>query len=141
MQFKLLHENAKVPTKAHSTDSGYDFYALEDVAILPEGVTKVKTGVALSLPEKVWMKIEAKSGLATRQNLGVTAGIIDNEYRGEIVIAMVNYGREFQTLKRGQKVAQGVLMPLVETEKDEVVTEFSDETDRGEKGFGSSGKF
>jgi dUTP pyrophosphatase len=138
LKIKLLNSHAKAPTKAHESDSGYDFYASEDVVVHPEGVTKVPTGVALQLPPNVWMKIEAKSGLATKQHIGVTAGIIDNEYRGEIIIAMVNYSKEFQMLKRGQKVAQGVLMPLVMATS-EIVEEFDGETTRGEKGFGSSG--
>ena len=138
MKIKLLDDHAKAPTKAHDTDSGYDFYALEDVVVKADGVTKVATGVALQLPPHIWMKIEAKSGRAIKNNLGVTAGVIDNEYRGPIVLAVVNYGSDFQMIKRGEKVAQGVLMPLVICGS-EVVKEFDGDTERGENGFGSTG--
>jgi dUTP pyrophosphatase len=146
LKVKRLHEDAKLPTKAHPSDAGFDLYALEDTVVSVDGVTAVKTGIAIEMPPGIWIKIFAKSGLAVKQNLGVTAGVIDNAYRGEYIVAMVNYGTEPYTFKKGDKIAQMVVMPhlvpkLPEGEQEvQEVEEFTAETDRGDKGFGSSGK-
>jgi dUTP pyrophosphatase len=147
LKVKRLRDDAQVPTKAHITDAGFDLYASEDTVIEVDGVTAVHTGIAIEMPPGIWIKIFAKSGLAVKHNLGVTAGVIDNAYRGEYIVAMVNYGTEPYEVKKGDKIAQMVVMPhlmpkgLSEGETEiTVVEEFSLPTDRGEDGFGSSGR-
>lgn len=139
LQFKKTQDDAKLPSKAHPNDSGYDLYALERTTVSVDGVTTIRTGICMGIPNGVWVKIEAKSGLATKKNLGVTAGIIDQGYRGEVMVAMVNYGSETHVFEKGDKVAQAVLYPLIPMETEEI-KKFSTETQRGENGFGSSGR-
>ena len=145
LKIKRLDPDAKLPTKAHPTDSGFDLYALIDTVIPVGGVTTVRTGIAIQLPPGVWMNIRAKSGLAVKHNLGVTAGVIDNAYRGEYLVAIVNYGNTEYKFKKGDKVAQAILTPLLmprdpNAQEIQEVTEFDMPSDRGEDGFGSSGK-
>jgi dUTP pyrophosphatase len=146
LKVKRLSDYATIPTKAHESDAGFDLYASEETVIQVNGVTVVHTGIAIEMPQGIWIKIFSKSGLAVKQDLGVEAGVIDNAYRGEYLVAMVNYGTEPYTFQKGDKIAQMVVMPHLLPKLPEGVEEitevedFSIDTDRGEDGFGSSGK-
>ena len=130
----------KIPTKAHKTDEGYDLYSNENVPIRPGETVKINTGICLGLPEGYWAKIFDRSSVGSK-GLLVNAGVIDNSYRGLVIVCMTNLsnGTEDDTylINKGDKIAQFVL--LRHNHKDIVVVDSLEETERGEKGFGSSG--
>ena len=136
LKVKRLVENAKLPTKAYEGDLGYDLYSVETVTIKPNEKPKsIKTGIAIQLPDGYGCIIKDRSSLAS-QGLHVVAGVIDNGYRGEIVVKMVNLSDRPITLVEGSKIAQMILIPVVECEV--VEAETLSKTERNEKGFGSS---
>jgi len=130
----------KIPTKAHKTDEGYDLYSNENIAIRPGETVKISTGICLGLPEGYWAKIYDRSSMAAK-GLLVGGGVIDMGYRGEVLVCMTNLsnGLEDDTylINKGDKIAQFVLKR--HNHKDIVEVDSLDETERGEKGFGSSG--
>ena len=137
MKVKRLTEKAKLPVKAYPGDLGYDLYSIETVTVKPNEKPKsIKTGIAIQLPNNYGCFIKDRSSLAS-QGLHVVAGVIDNGYRGEIVVKMVNLSDKPITLIEGSKIAQMVLIPVVNCEIKEV--EALSETERNDKGFGSSG--
>ena len=141
INIKKLNDNAIIPTYGSEYAAGADLYALTecDIEIEPHTTYIVHTGVALEIPEGLVGLIYARSGLATKQGLAPAnkVGVIDSDYRGEIMVALHNHSNEKKTVKNGERVAQLVIMPYV-TAQFEECEDFS-ETDRGAKGFGSSG--
>lgn len=138
LQIKTLTETAKVPSFAHDTDAGMDFFADEEVTIAPGERVVISTGIAMAIPVGFVGLIWDKSGVSTKKGLKTLAGVIDAGYRGEIKIGLVNVGSDEQAFVAGDKIAQ-MLIQKVEQPKIEVVDELSD-TERGEGGFGSTGK-
>ena len=141
-KFKVrrLTETAKLPQRAHKTDSGLDLFVDEDTfTIWPNDRRLVKTGIAIGLPYGYEAQVRPKSGLALKQGLTVlnTPGTIDYEYTGEICIILFNTNKEPVKVERGQKIAQLVLAPVSYMEYVEV--DKLDNTDRGDGGFGSTG--
>lgn len=140
-KLKRLTETAKLPERAHVTDSGFDLFSDEDTFTLGPNCRHycVRTGVAIALPYGYEAQVRPKSGLALNQGLTVlnTPGTIDLNYRGEIGVIIYNTSKNPVVIERGQKIAQLVIAP-VSYMKYEVVDEL-DETDRGEGGFGSTG--
>ncbi|RQW07504.1 MAG: dUTP diphosphatase [Calditrichaeota bacterium] len=133
---KLLKPNAKEPEKAHDSDAGYDIYAPEDIRILAGEFKKISTGIAIQLPHGFHVELKDKSSRAS-QGLHVMGGIIDQDYRGEIIVVMHNLRQITQVIKKGEKICQMILYqdyPAVVFEVDDI-----SETDRGEGGFGSTG--
>jgi len=142
---KKLHVDAVVPSKSNASDSGYDFFVMKDECwtrneyLLAPGERKLfSTGISLELPDGYGMLLRDRSSVSVRDGLHVLAGVIDNGYRGEVKICLVNLSDIDYSLTEGQKIAQGILHPVPDCEVQEI-NELS-ETDRGEKGFGSSGK-
>jgi dUTP pyrophosphatase len=90
LKVKRLHPDAKLPTKAHFGDLGYDMYALEDTVVPAGIVTKVRTGIAIEFPQYIGGIVKDRSSVATKQNLQVVAGVIDSQFCGEIIIAFYN---------------------------------------------------
>lgn len=146
MKIKLLESNAKLPTRGSAAAAGYDLYSVETVLICPGETRLIHTGLAIEIPDNFWGGIYARSGLATNKGLRPAncVGVIDNDYRGEIMVAIHNDSYESQWIRPGDRIAQLVFHPLVYTVPDEdgniwqVVDELSD-TDRGAGGFGSTG--
>ncbi len=141
MQFKFKKLNQDVigiKLPAIEGDAGYDIYAAEEVTVPAKGSASVKTGVAIQLPPGYWFEIMPKSGLATKHDIAVHNGVIDNGYRGEIIVHVYNHGKNDYTFKKNDKVAQGIIRQLIVIELAEV-EELSDTT-RGNSGFGSTGK-
>jgi len=138
IQIKKISDTAIVPSFAHSTDAGMDFYANHDVLIEPGQRVLIDTGIAMAIPEGYVGLIWDKSGVAAKRGLKTLAGVIDAGYRGEVKVALFNTGTEEQTFAFGEKIAQ-MLIQKVEQPILETVAELSD-TDRGEGGFGSTGK-
>lgn len=135
--FRKLHPAAKAPTYAHDTDSGADVYAVENVVLYPGECAKLRTGLAFELPTGYELQVRPKSGLSSQRRC-VQLGTVDQGYRGEVLVTMINQDDEdHYEVKVGQKIAQLVIAPVAQTKFVEV-RELS-ETARGEGGFGSSG--
>ena len=140
IKIKKLNDTATIPTRSHSTDAGLDLYASEDVSV--SRGTMIPTGIAIDIPPGFEAQVRPRSGLSVRSSLRVTIGTIDSGFVGEInVIAdSINViGSTMYHVKKGDKIAQLVISPI-ETPKVEVVDEFESESERGENGFGSTGK-
>ena len=137
---KKLSETAKLPVYGSASAAGADLFADGDYTV-PAGETVfVKTGLAIELPSGMVGLIYARSGLAAKQDLAPAnkVGVIDSDYRGEIVVALHNHGKAVRTVNAGDRVAQLVIAPYYTAEFTEA-EELSD-TARGEGGFGSTGK-
>ena len=133
----MLDEGAILPTRAHSTDAGLDLYSREDMAILPGGSAVFDTGVHIELPSGTFGQLFSKSGLNVNYNIVSCGGTIDEGYTGSIRVKLYNLGDKPYMIRARQKICQLVIMPCLQPEL-EVVDRLED-TERGEKGFGSSG--
>jgi len=137
LRAKLLNEDATIPTRAHLVDAGLDLYCSKDTFVNREGTTLVPTGVAVEIPPGYVGLIRDRSSVG-KKGLKVTAGVIDAGYTGEVCVVLLNVCAGYTKVEKGQKVAQLLIIPI-ETPEVEVVKEFA-ETERGDKGFGSSDK-
>ncbi len=140
---KKLRENAVIPKRATTGSAGMDLYAALDkpVTVKPHECVGIPTGIAIALPnENYGAFIFARSGLAIKHGLAPAnaVGVIDSDYRGELVVGLLNQFEESYTVEPGDRVAQLVIMPVSLMPVFEV-TEL-DETERGAGGFGSTGK-
>lgn len=132
-----LDTGAKMPTRAHSTDAGLDIYARETKTIPARGSAKFDTGVHIELPEGTVGMLKSKSGLNV--NCGITSeGVIDVGYTGSITAKLYNNSDTDYIVCAGDKITQLVILPIL-TPPLELVDDL-DETERGEGGFGSTGK-
>lgn len=140
MKIKKLNTDAKVPTRGSEEAAGYDLYSNSDVEIRPEGTIKVNTGIAMEIPKGYFGAIYARSGLATKEGLRPAncVGVIDSDYRGEIIVALHNDSNIVRVVEKGERIAQIVIMPYLSIEFEEV--DNLDETKRGNGGFGSTDK-
>ena len=146
LNIKRLTDSAHLPTKATSGSAGIDLYAdipEEDGAghlIAPGDTYMVHTGIAMEIPDGYVGLIFARSGLSIKEGLAPAnkVGVIDSDYRGEIIVALYNHSNQPKTVETGQRIAQMVITPFVSPDIAEV-SELSD-TARGEGGFGSTGK-
>ena len=143
MRVKKLHSEAKLPTRAYEGDLGFDLYALEDTelpAVSEDGglpVVLIRTGIAVEFPPGWGGFIKDRSSVAVKKKLHVIAGVIDNGYRGEIKVAIVNLSGRPQKVEKGERIAQ--LVPVILYPYDIQEADALSETQRGEGGFGSSG--
>jgi dUTP pyrophosphatase len=141
INIKLLSKNAKVPTKGSEYAAGYDLYANTTgiIVIAPHSTIKVGTGISIELSENTFGAIFARSGLATRRGLRPAncVGVIDADYRGEIIIALHNDTNEIMSIEPNERIAQLVVMPFIPVNF--TVVEELNETKRGDGGFGSTG--
>lgn len=139
---KILREGAKLPAYGSAEAAGADLYAcLEGSVTIPAGETVfVPTGIALEVPRSCAGLIYARSGMACKRGLAPAnkVGVVDSDYRGEIMVALHNHGSEPQTVENGERVAQLVITPVL-TPAYEVADALSD-TVRSSGGFGSTGK-
>ena len=141
LNFKKLDERAKAPSYGSEFAAGADLYAVTDgeVTIAPAETKFIRTGIAMEIPVGMVGLIYARSGLACKKGLAPAnkVGVIDSDYRGEIMVALHNHGTEPQVIATGERIAQMVIAPFYTAEYTEV-EELSD-TVRGEGGFGSTG--
>lgn len=139
---KILKEGAKLPAYGSTQAAGADLYAClpAPVTIAPGETAFVPTGIALEVPVGCAGLIYARSGLACKQGLAPAnkVGVVDSDYRGEIIVAMHNHSGNPRTVAHGERVAQFVITPVL-TPVYEVAEELSD-TERAQGGFGSTGK-
>ena len=139
---ELVHEDAKVPSYAYPSDSGFDLRSTIEINIPPFGRALIPTGIKLSIPEEYEIQVRPKSGLALNQGLTVlnTPGTVDSGYVGEIKVIVFNTNNETVTISKGMKIAQAVLCPVVCGKYVSLeLTNKVDNKDRGDKGFGSTG--
>lgn len=138
---KLLDTRAKMPTYGSVDAAGADLYAVTDgpVTVAPGQTVLIHTGLALAIPQGFVGLVYARSGLATKQGLAPAnkVGVIDADYRGELMVALHNHSGESRTVEHGDRIAQLVIAPYLTaqfTQQEEL-----DDTVRGEGGFGSTG--
>ena len=137
LKIKKLHPDATIPTRAHETDAGLDLYALEEVYFDCE--TKlVKTGIAVDIPPGYEGQVRPRSGMTLKSEFRVQLGTIDSGYTGDVGV-IVDSSHHTGLINVGAKIAQLVISP-VELPQVQVVEEFDTQSDRGENGFGSTGR-
>ena len=137
MNVKKLDPRAKLPLRAHPTDSGADLFALERTVLPAHSIVKVRTGIAIELPENTSGIIWGKSSVESK-GIKAMAGLVDAPYRGELLVCMYNLNDTEFVFDAGQKVAQLIVLPTLYPSFEEVET--LSETARGKGGFGSTGK-
>jgi len=140
LEIRLVHPDAIPPARARAGDAGYDLRATERVSIPQDGRRLVGTGIAVALPDGVAGLVTPRSGLAIEHGLTLlnAPGLIDPGYRGEIKVIVHNTSERRYTVEIGDRIAQLLLVPCWTPEL-EVVDDLS-ATERGEAGFGSSGR-
>ena len=139
---KLLRQGAKLPAYGSAEAAGADLYAcLEaDVSIAPGETAFIPTGFAMAVPRGCAGLIYARSGMACKRDLAPAnkVGVIDSDYRGEIIVALHNHGKNPQTIAHGERIAQMIITPVLTPAYE--ISENLDDTARGAGGFGSTGK-
>lgn len=132
-------EGLDLPHYATTGAAGMDAVSAEDISLAPGERHAVATGLALAIPKGYEIQVRPRSGLALKHGISVpnTPGTVDSDYRGELKVILINHGTEAFAIKRGDRVAQLVLAPVVRAAWDEVA-ELGD-TQRGSGGFGSTG--
>lgn len=141
VNFIKLNEKAHTPTYGSQFAAGADLYSAEEEITIEAGETRlVHTGIAMEIPEGYAGLIYARSGIATKRGLAPAnkVGVIDSDYRGEIMVALHNHSNSAQTIAEGERIAQLVIAPFLTVEYTE--TDALNDTVRGAGGFGSTGK-
>jgi|SRR6476469_3551379 dUTP pyrophosphatase len=141
MKLKIvkLDRLAEIPKYAHTNDAGLDLFSLEELEI-PAGESKlIHTGISIELPQGTEAQIRPRSGLALKHQITVlnTPGTIDEGYRGEIGVILINHGKNSFKVTKGMKIAQMVIAPVIHVEVEEA--DNLSYTTRGANGFGSTG--
>ena len=139
LRVKRLSSSATLPARAHPADAGLDLHSAVDLDIPPGETRLVGTGLALELPPGTDAQVRPRSGLALTYSVTVlnTPGTIDEGYRGEVGVILINHGQRVFEARRGMKVAQLVVQPTLAVEI--VAVDALSDTSRGERGFGSTG--
>lgn len=137
-----LRENAVIPSYGSVCAAGCDLSAAIDstITIPPHQTVKIPTGLAMELPNGSFGAIYARSGIATKEGLAPAnkVGIIDSDYRGEIIVALHNHSDEYGIVEPGQRIAQLIIQPYIAAIYEEA--DVLSSTDRGSGGFGSTGR-
>lgn len=133
----MLDEGAKMPTRAHETDAGLDLYAREDAIIEAKDYCTFDTGVHVEIPEGYVGFLKSKSGLNVKHSI-TSEGVIDAGYTGSIAVKLYNNGGWEYHVKAGDKISQLVILPYASVPLE--LVDSLDDTDRGDNGFGSSGR-
>ena len=139
LKVKLLNKDAKLPQYAHIGDAGLDLFSTSDLIIEPGEVKLVSTGISIQLPPFTEAQVRPRSGLALKNGITVlnTPGTIDEGYRGEVGVILINHGKTPFKVEVGMKIAQMVVKPIIPV--DVVEVEELTETEREAGGFGSTG--
>lgn len=138
LKFEKTHDCAKLPTKNHESDTGYDVYSIEDKIIPAKSSAVVGVGLKFAyIPEGYWVKVESRSGLGFKHSILAHPGIIDCGYRGDAGVKLYNLSDADYHIKAGDRIAQFVIYLNIS-----MIVEWgaSEGSARGEKGFGSSGR-
>lgn len=139
LKVKKLNKFAQLPKYAHAGDAGMDLYSVEDKVIAPGETALIKTGIQIELPKDTEAQVRPRSGLALKNSITVlnTPGTIDEGYRGEVGVILINHSKVDFKVEIGMRIAQLVVKPVLRVnvvEVNELTT-----TERGEGGFGSTG--
>lgn len=132
-----LDNGAFMPVRAHKTDAGLDLKTPMTVVVPSKGSVTINTGVHIELPPGTVGMLKSKSGLNVKHNI-TSEGVIDEGYTGAIVAKLYNHGLSDVVIVKGQKITQLVVLPVIIPDLE--LADSLGETDRGDKGFGSSGK-
>ena len=135
----MLDENAVCPQRAFPNDAGLDLFSREEQIILPGESAVFDTGVHVELPEGTFGKLESKSGLNVNYDIVSCGGTIDCGYVGSIKVKLYNMGTKPYMVRKGQKIVQMVVIPILRPELE--LVDHLEETERGSNGFGSTGHF
>ena len=140
LKIKKLNPEAIIPAYQTELSAGFDLHSIEDYIIKPMERKLIKTGLAFEIEPGYEVQIRPRSGLAFKHGITVlnSPGTIDADYRGEIMVLLINLGSEEFEIKKGERIAQAVIAPVVQAEFEEV--DSLSETKRGKGGFGSTGK-
>ena len=142
VKIKKISELAKIPTYGTEFSAGADIYALLDeaVTIAPNETVMIKTGLQMEIPENYVGLIYPRSGISVKRGLAPAnkVGVIDSDYRGEVMVALHNHSTENQTVEPFERIAQLVIAPYIQASFEEA--DCLEESTRGEGGFGSTGK-
>ncbi|KAM9275528.1 deoxyuridine 5'-triphosphate nucleotidohydrolase, mitochondrial [Morus bassanus] len=138
LRFTKLSENASTPSRGSPRAAGYDLYSAYDCVIPPMEKAVVKTDIQIALPSGCYGRVAPRSGLAAKHFIDVGAGVIDEDYRGNVGVVLFNFGKENFEVKKGDRIAQLICERIFYPELEEV--QALDDTERGEGGFGSTGK-
>ena len=142
MKVKILKTDKDLPTPkyAHEGDAGMDLYSAEELVLRPGEHKLVQTGIRIAVPAGYEMQVRPRSGLAAKHGISVVnaPGTIDSQYRGPVGVILINHGKNDFEIKKGDRIAQIVLNKFETIDFHEV--EELDDTQRGEGGFGSTGK-
>ena len=136
----LRSEKAKVPTKGSALAAGYDLYSSEEAVIPAHGQGLVSTDISIIVPVGTYGRVAPRSGLAVKHGISTGAGVIDADYRGEVKVVLFNHSEKDFEIKQGDRIAQLVLEQIINADIKEITLEELDNTERGEGGFGSTGK-
>lgn len=134
----LLDEGAKMPSKAHDIDAGFDIFTPYEFMLPAGGSEAVDTGVHMIIPDKYCGLVVSKSGLNTKYDIKAT-GLIDSGYTGSIVIKLQNHGDRDFHFHKGEKITQIIILPVPEVTLHTIYS--LPDTERGANGFGSSGRY
>ncbi|XP_029808301.1 deoxyuridine 5'-triphosphate nucleotidohydrolase, mitochondrial isoform X1 [Suricata suricatta] len=138
LRFVRLSEHATAPTKGSARAAGYDLYSAYDYTVPPMEKALVKTDIQIALPSGCYGRVAPRSGLASKHFIDVGAGVIDEDYRGNVGVVLFNFGKEKFEVKKGDRIAQLICERIFYPEIEEV--QVLDDTERGSGGFGSTGK-
>ena len=142
IRVKKLNENAILPTYGSDEAAGADLYACldEQITVAPGQTVWIPTGLAMEIPKGCAGLVYARSGLACKRGLAPAnkVGVIDSDYRGEILVAVINHSKEPFTISSGERIAQLVIAPVILPEIE--ITDSLNSTERGAGGFGSTGR-
>ena len=133
----VLDEGAIMPTRAHEDDAGLDLYSQENQIVSAKEAGYFDTGVHIEIPKGFVGMLKSKSGLNVRFGI-VSEGVIDAGYTGSIVVKLYNHSGYDYKVKRGDKISQLVILPIITPELEEVKE--LEQTSRGSGGFGSTGR-
>ncbi|XP_003784386.2 deoxyuridine 5'-triphosphate nucleotidohydrolase, mitochondrial isoform X1 [Otolemur garnettii] len=138
LRFARLSEHATAPSRGSARAAGYDLYSAYDYTIPPMEKAIVKTDIQIALPSGCYGRVAPRSGLAAKHFIDVGAGVIDEDYRGNVGVVLFNFGKEKFEVKKGDRIAQLICERIFYPEIEEV--QVLDDTERGSGGFGSTGK-
>jgi deoxyuridine 5'-triphosphate nucleotidohydrolase len=137
INFKRLDPKATLPTRGTPNSAGLDLYSIDDLRIEPKARVRARTGLSTAIPEGFYGRIAPRSGLAAEKGIDVLAGVIDADYRGEILCLLYNTGDEMVELMAGSKICQLIVEQVITPQA--AWAEDLEETQRGAAGFGSTG--
>tara|TARA_Y100000593_G_scaffold51924_1_gene97577 strand:+ start:5610 stop:6032 length:423 start_codon:yes stop_codon:yes gene_type:complete len=139
IKVKLLDKNARIPTKAHKSDAGWDLYASNLAQpIYPKKRRLISTDISVAIPDGYCGLIWPRSGLSVKSGVDVLAGVIDSGYRGEIKVCLYNTSDQIVDINPGDRIAQLIIQKVENVDFTEVKN--LEDTDRGDGGFGSTGR-